>query len=90
MSILYSILDCHCRLGHPFLPTLKLFSDLGQISSIECECCQLGKHHRVFYHSRVSKMTDNAFLNGILDEEVYMEQLSCFVAQGNVRKRFAT
>jgi len=43
-----SAFEYHCRLGHPFLHVLKLLvPSLGQISFLECESCQLGKHHCV-------------------------------------------
>jgi len=57
-----SILDYHCRLGHPSLPTLKLFIlDLGLVSSLECESCQLEQCYHVSYPNRVNKRVDKAF-----------------------------
>ena len=41
-------LDYHCQLGHPSLPTPKLFvPELDQISLLEYEFCQLKKHNCV-------------------------------------------
>ena len=43
----------HCRLGHPSLQTLKLvFPSFKSMSTLECEACQLGKHHRVSFPLR--------------------------------------
>jgi len=54
-----SALDYHCRLGHLSLPTLKCFvPTLGQVSSLECESCQLRKHHCVSYPNLVNKRAD--------------------------------
>ena len=60
----YYVLWCCelCQLGHPSLPVLKLFvPSLGHVSSLDCESCQLGKHHRVPYPSRVNKRVDKPF-----------------------------
>ena len=36
----------HFRLGHPSLQSLNLvFPSLKSMSNLECETCQLGKHH---------------------------------------------
>ena len=52
----------HYRLGHPSLPTLKfLVLNLSYVSSLECESCQLEKHHHVSYANRVNKRTDKPF-----------------------------
>ena len=46
-------LQHHCRLGHPSLQNLKsLVLSCRQIESLQCEECQLGKHHRVPFASR--------------------------------------
>ena len=48
-----SPLQHHCHLGHPSLQNLKsLVSLCRQIESLQCEACQLGKHHRVPFASR--------------------------------------
>ena len=45
-----SMRDLHRRFSHPTLQVLKkLVSELGQVSSFECESCQMGKHHHVSY-----------------------------------------
>jgi len=57
-----SALESHCRLGHPSLPVLKLLvPSLGSLSSLDCESCQLGKHHRVSYPSRVNNRVGQLF-----------------------------
>ena len=44
------------------LPVLKLLvPSLGHVSSLECESCQLGKHHRLSYPNRVNKKVDKPF-----------------------------
>ncbi|XP_071918386.1 retrovirus-related Pol polyprotein from transposon TNT 1-94 isoform X2 [Coffea arabica] len=58
-----SPLEIHCRLGHPSLQNLKkLVPTLSQLSSLECESCQLGKHHRVSFAPRVNKRVSEPFL----------------------------
>jgi len=57
-----SALDYYCRLGHPSQSTLKFFvPDLGHVSFLKCESCQLGKHYCVFYPNRVNKRADEPF-----------------------------
>ena len=52
----------HCRLGHPSLANLKLLvPSLSYLSSLECESCQLGKHHRVQFAPRVNKRVSRPF-----------------------------
>ena len=54
--------DFRCQFGHPTLQVLKkLVPKLGQVSSIECESYQIGKHHHVPYPLRVNKMVDHPF-----------------------------
>lgn len=52
------ILRTHCQLGHPGLPSLRqMRPSLSHISSLECESCHLGKHHRISFpvsHKRAS------------------------------------
>ena len=58
-----SILDNHSQLGHPSPPTFELLvPDLDQVSFLECESCQLGKHHRVSFPSRVNKKVDKPLI----------------------------
>lgn len=51
-----SPLQWHYHLGHLSLKSLKSFQHLGSsfqsFVSLECEACQLGKHHRVFFVPR--------------------------------------
>jgi len=57
-----SLRDLHRQFGVPTLLVLnKLVPELGQLSSIECESCQTGKHHRVPYSLRVNKRVDHPF-----------------------------
>ena len=52
----------HCRLGHPSLANLKLLvPSLSNLSTLECESCQLGKHHRVQFAPRVNKRVSSPF-----------------------------
>ena len=45
-----SSIDIHCRLGHPSLANLKtLVPHLSSLQSLECQTCQLGKHHRTTF-----------------------------------------
>ncbi|KAL9262464.1 Retrovirus-related Pol polyprotein from transposon RE2-like protein [Drosera capensis] len=52
------VLRTHCQLGHPSLPSLRqMRPSLSSISSLECQSCHLGKHHRVSFpvsHKRAS------------------------------------
>lgn len=63
LSAAVSPLQWHFRLGHPSLQKLKLLvPNLSPALSLECEACQLGKHHRAFFpnsdHSRASESFD--------------------------------
>jgi len=56
-----SLQDLYHRFGYPTLQILKkLVPRLGQLSSLGCESCQMGKYHRVPY-SRVNKRADHLF-----------------------------
>jgi hypothetical protein len=49
-----SALQWHCCLGHPSLPTLKYqVPSLRHELFVSCEACQLSKHQRVSFPSRV-------------------------------------
>jgi hypothetical protein len=49
LSAMVSPLQWHFRLGHPSLDKLKsTLPALSQVSSLECEACQLGKHRSSF------------------------------------------
>lgn len=46
LSATISPLQLHFRLGHPSLAKLKLIvPGLSHVSTLECEACQLEKHH---------------------------------------------
>ena len=46
----------HCWLGHPNLSWLKKVVSFSEsISEINCDACQLGKHHRVSFPSKESR-----------------------------------
>ena len=52
----------HCRLGHLSTEVLKNLGLLPRSSdSLECEACQLGKHHRVSFSSSISKRCSSPF-----------------------------
>ena len=57
-----SPLQHHCHLGHPSLQNLKsVVSSCRQIESLQCEACQLGKHHRVPFASRRESRVSSPF-----------------------------
>ena len=57
-----SPLQNHCRLGHPSLKNLRtLVPSCHQIESLQCEACQLGKHHRVPFASRRESRVSSPF-----------------------------
>ncbi|XP_065634696.1 uncharacterized protein LOC111997374 isoform X1 [Quercus suber] len=57
-----SPLQHHCRLVHPSLKNLKSLVLLcRQIESLQCEACQLGKHHRVPFASRRESRVSSPF-----------------------------
>ena len=57
-----SLRDLHRRFGHPTLQVLKkLALELGQLLFLECESCQMSKHHRVPYLLRVNNKVDPPF-----------------------------
>ena len=46
----------HCRLGHPNLSQLKKVASFSEsVFEINCDACQLGKHHRVYFLSKESR-----------------------------------
>ncbi|XP_020528249.1 uncharacterized protein LOC110007977 [Amborella trichopoda] len=51
-----SPLQWHCWLVHPSINNLKLLvPSLESLSTLECETCELSKHHRISFHPRVNK-----------------------------------
>ena len=54
--------ETHCRLGHPSLPLLKkLYPQFSSHLSLDCESCQVTKHHRLNYSPRVNKRASAPF-----------------------------
>ncbi|XP_042480689.1 protein TWIN LOV 1-like isoform X2 [Macadamia integrifolia] len=52
----------HCRLGHLLLSRLQLlFSSFKSVPRLECEACELGKHHRVSFPSRSMSRSSSLF-----------------------------
>ena len=52
----------HCRLGDPSLSFLKiLILESSQTEFLECDSCQLWKHHRMSYPSGVNKQANHPF-----------------------------
>ena len=52
----------HYRLGHPVLPKLKSFVNVpASLRVFKCEACELGKHHRISFPSRVNKRSPSPF-----------------------------
>jgi hypothetical protein len=59
---LISALQWYCPLGHPSLSTLKhQVLSLSQVPSLHCEPCQLSKHDRVSFPSRVVNRISSPF-----------------------------
>jgi transposase InsO family protein len=57
-----SALQWHCRLGYPSLSTLKhQVLSLRHQLSVSCEACQLSKHHRASFPSRVVPRVSSLF-----------------------------
>ena len=57
-----SAFDYHYRLGNPPLSVLKfLISKCSQTESLQCESCQLGKHHWLPFPNRVNKKANHPF-----------------------------
>ena len=57
-----SPLQHHCRLSHPSLKNLKSLVPLCcHIESLQCEACQLGKHHRVPFASKRESHVSSPF-----------------------------
>ena len=59
-SLLDSLL-WHCRLGHPSFVKLKETLPWLHLSEFHCESCELGKHHRSSYPSRIGPATHRPF-----------------------------
>ncbi|KAK4395806.1 Retrovirus-related Pol polyprotein from transposon RE2 [Sesamum angolense] len=55
-----SPLQWHSRLGHPSLPTLQKILPIDS-ARLECESCELGKHHRASFPPRVEKRSSSPF-----------------------------
>ncbi|KAK4391658.1 Retrovirus-related Pol polyprotein from transposon RE2 [Sesamum angolense] len=53
-------LQWHSRLGHPSLPTLQKILPIDS-ARLECESCELGKHHRASFPPRVEKRSSSPF-----------------------------
>ena len=54
--------ETHCRLGRLSLPSLKkLCPRFSSLLSLDCESCQIAKHHRLNYSSRVNKRASAPF-----------------------------
>jgi len=52
----------HWRLGHPLVRKLRSVIHVeSSISSLGCESCELGKHHRATFQSRVNNRNSSVF-----------------------------
>jgi len=50
------------RLGHPSLQKIRSVIPVESfISSLSCKSCELGKHHRATFQSRVNNRSSSAF-----------------------------
>ena len=57
-----SILLWHWRMGHPSLQKIRSVIPVEfSVSSLGCEFCELGKHHRVIFPSRVNNRSSSPF-----------------------------
>ncbi|KAL0283440.1 UNVERIFIED_CONTAM: Retrovirus-related Pol polyprotein from transposon RE2 [Sesamum angustifolium] len=56
LSASVSPLQWHCRLGHPFFLTLKKVLPIKS-PRLECESCELGKHHRASFPLELTNNT---------------------------------
>lgn len=57
-----TLLEVHCRSGHPSLPTLKkLYPQFEKVQSFDCEACRFAKHHRLPSTPRVKKRVNSPF-----------------------------
>ncbi|KAL0453801.1 UNVERIFIED_CONTAM: Retrovirus-related Pol polyprotein from transposon RE2 [Sesamum latifolium] len=62
LSASISPFQWHCCLGHPSLAKLKQLLPLeSSVSKLECESCELGKHHRVSCPSKVNNCSLSPF-----------------------------
>jgi len=56
------VLFWHWRLGHPSVQKLRSVIPIeSSIFSLGCESCELGKHHRATFQSRVNNRNSSAF-----------------------------
>ena len=56
------VLLWHWRLGHPSVQKLRSVIPIeSSIPSLACESCELGKHHRATFQSRVNNRSSSAF-----------------------------
>ncbi|KAL0375663.1 UNVERIFIED_CONTAM: Retrovirus-related Pol polyprotein from transposon RE2 [Sesamum calycinum] len=60
LSASVSPLQWHSRLGHPSLPTLQKILPIDS-ARLECESCELGKHHHASFPPRVEKRSSSPF-----------------------------
>ncbi|RVW51817.1 Retrovirus-related Pol polyprotein from transposon TNT 1-94 [Vitis vinifera] len=57
-----SLVEAHCRLGHPSLPVLKkLCPQFDTLPSLDCESCHFAKHHRSSLGPRLNKRAESLF-----------------------------
>ncbi|RVW95925.1 putative mitochondrial protein [Vitis vinifera] len=57
-----SLVEAHCRLGHPSLPVLKkLCLQFDNLTSLDCESCHFAKHHRSSLGPRINKRAESLF-----------------------------
>ncbi|KAL0446502.1 UNVERIFIED_CONTAM: Retrovirus-related Pol polyprotein from transposon TNT 1-94 [Sesamum latifolium] len=60
LSASVSPLQWHCRPRHPSLPSLKKVLPI-ESSRLDCESCELGKHHRASFPPRIDKRSSSPF-----------------------------
>ena len=70
-----TLLNLHCRMGHPSLPLLKkLYPQFSSLSSLNYESCQYAKLHRVHLRTEM--------LRCFLGIEVMRSKHGIFLSQG--------
>jgi len=56
------VLLWHWRLSYPSLKKIRFVIPVeSSISSLGCKCCELGKHHRATFQSRVNGRSNSTF-----------------------------
>ena len=61
-SSVVSLIEAHCRLGHPSLPLLKkLCPQFHNLPSLDCEACHFAKHRCSSLSPQINKQASSPF-----------------------------